>query len=345
MNHRERVIRAINHSEVDRIPFDFWAEPPTLNRLYAFHGTQELDRILEDHGVDIRHVEASMLPEKDYGDFFQNFWGERYVYQETKWGGMREDLAGALSDAKGMDDLENFDWPCPDDIDYSKLKSMCTKYEEYALIYGFADVWQRPCLVRGMENAFMDMYVNPNWMHYLSRKFTDFYVEDYTNAFHQSGHRIDIFLVISDLGSQSGPLISLQMFDDFVAPYLSELVECIHGLGAYAMYHSCGMIFPFIERLIDIGFDVLDPIQPVTPEMEPEKLKEQFSGRICFHGGIDIQNLLSRGTPDEVKVGVRRYLEVFGTDGGYICGPTHLFQPEIPPENIKALYDTLRTSI
>lgn len=97
---------------------------------------------------------------------------------------MREDIPGALSNAKNIADLEKFDWPDPDDFDYSNLKSDCSKYDEYALLYGSADIWQRPCLVRGMENALMD-----------------FYIKDYTNAFNHSGGRIDIFLVISDLGS------------------------------------------------------------------------------------------------------------------------------------------------
>ena len=343
MNHRERVINTIKHKIVDRVPFDFWAEQTTLKRLYSFCGTKNLDKILKDFAVDIRHVEAIMPPEKNCGDFVQNFWGERYNYQKTKWGPMREDIPGALSGAKDISELENFDWPNPDDIDYSNLKAECSKYDEYALIYGSADIWQRPCLVRGMENALMDLYVNPEWMHFLSRKFTDFYIKDYTNAFNQSGGRIDIFLVISDLGSQYGPLISTELFDEFIAPYLREMVETIHRLGAYVMFHSCGMVFPFIERLIDIGVDILDPIQAVTLEMTPENLKENFSKRICFHGGIDVQTILTNGTPDEVKREVERYLNVFGNDGGYICSPSHLFQPDIPPENIKAFYETSKT--
>ena len=104
------------------------------------------------------------------------------------------------------------------------------------------------------------------------------------------------------------------------------------------MYHSCGMVFPFIERLIEIGIDILDPIQPVGPEMTPERLKEQFAGRLCFHGGIDAQQLLPHGTPAQVQAGVQHYLDVFGDGGGYVCAPAHLFQPDVPPENIEAFY-------
>jgi len=344
MNHRERVLNAIRCKKVDRVPYDFWAEEPALERLFSFYGTRDFDFILEKYDIDIRHVEAIMPDEKNCGSYFQNFWGERYIYKQSKWGKIREDISGALSNANDISDLENFNWPDPDNFDYSKLKSTCSKYNEYAIMYGFADIWQRPCLVRGMENALMDLYINPEWVHFLGRKFTDFYIKDYKNAFHQSGERIDIFLVISDLGSQNGPLISLEIFDEFIAPYLKELVDCIHGLGAYAMYHSCGAISPFIERLIEIGVDILDPIQPVNSEMLPENLKEKYSGRITFHGGIDVQTLLSKGSPEEVKEGIKHYLNVFGNNGGYICSPSHLFQPDIPPENIEAFYETVGVS-
>lgn len=208
-------------------------------------------------------------------------------------------------------------------------------------MYGFADVWQRPALVRGMENGLVDLVLNPEWVHFLARKFTDFYKDDYTRAFKASGKKIDIFYVISDLASQNGPLISMDMFNEFVAPYLKEMTDHIHNLGAYIMFHSCGAVHPFINRLIEIGIDILDPIQPVHPEMKPENLAKNFGGRICFHGGIDIQYLLPFGTQNEVKDEVRRYAGILGKNGGYICCPSHLFQPDIPPENIFAFYAAL----
>ena len=100
----------------------------------------------------------------------------------------------------------------------------CQRWEDHALIYGFADIWQRPALVRGWEGMFVDMVERPEWAHFLSRKFTDFYKEDYTRAAEATGGRIDLYLVISDLGSQNGPLISPAMFRQFVAPYIAEMV-------------------------------------------------------------------------------------------------------------------------
>ena len=195
-----------------------------------------------------------------------------------------------------------------------------------------------PALVRGWEGMFIDMVERPEWVHFLARTFTDFYKEDYTRAAEATRGRIDLYLLISDLGSQAGPLISVSMFRQFVAPYIQEMTDCIHSLGGKVLYHSCGMIRPFIPDLIEAGIDVLDPIQPIGPSMAPESLKAEFGDRLCFHGGIDVQHLLVRGTPEEIQAEVRRYCTGLGHNGGYILGPTHLFQPDIPPENILAVY-------
>jgi len=340
MTSRERVLMALAHERPDRTPCDFWAEPPTMQRLFAQVGHSDEERLLRELGVDVRHVNAEAPAERETGGgVFQNMWGERYVHRETPWGPMREDAKGALADATTLAELEAFPWPKPDDLDYSGLAEDCREHQEYALLYGFADIWQRPALVRGWERMFLDMVERPEWVHFVCRTFTDFYLEDYTRAAEVSDGRIDLFLVISDLGSQHGPLISLGMFREFVAPYLKEMIDCIHGLGARVLFHSCGAIRPFVPDLIALGVDVLDPLQPVSPEMAPEQLKADFGDRLAFHGGIDMQRLLPCGTPGEVQAEVRRYCEVLGKGGGYILAPAHLFQPDVPPENVLAFYD------
>jgi len=336
---RERVLTALAHRQPDRTPCDFWAEPPTWNRLFAHVGHREKDRLLDELGVDVRHLETPAPPEREVGSgVVQNFWGERFVYQTTPWGPMREDTKGALANAQSLAELEAFDWPNPDCLDRSTLREQCRRHESHALLYGFADVWQRPALVRGWEEFFTDLIERPDWVHFLCRKFTDFYLEDYMRAAEITGGRIDLYLLISDLGTQRGPLISLPMFKEFVAPYLREMIGRIHSLGGRALFHSCGAITLFIPELIRLGVDVLDPIQPAGPDMQPERLKSAFGAQLSFHGGMDMQQLLPHGTPAQVAAEARRYCEVLGRDGGYILGPAHLFQPDVPPENIFALY-------
>lgn len=341
MTSRERVLTALQHRKPDRTPRDFWAEPPTWRRLFEYLGHSDRDRVLDDLDIDLRMLDAPAPPERELaGGVLQNFWGERYIMQPTLWGPMREDVKGALADAQSLAELEAFAWPSPDCLDRSTLAAQCRRHADRALVYGFADVWQRPALVRGWEEMFMDMVERPEWAHFLSRKFTDFYREDYTRAAEITQGRIDLYLLISDLGTQRGPLISTAMFREFVAPYLKEMIDHIHGLGGRVLYHSCGQIRALIPELIALGVDVLNPLQPVGPEMSPEGLKADFGDRLCFHGGIDMQELLPTGTPAQVEAGVRRYCEVLGKGGGYILGPAHYFQPDVPPENILAMYRT-----
>lgn len=339
MTSRERVLAALAQERPDRIPRDFWAEDPAWNRLLAFTGQADRESVLRSLGIDLRHVDAIGPPDRVLeGGVVENFWGERYVYQETGWGPMREDLPGALDGARSLSDLESFAWPHPDHRDYSRLAAQCEAHPDCGLIYGFADVWQRPALVRGWEGMFLDLVDHPSWVHCLCRKFTDFYLEDYQRAAEVTGGRIDLYLLISDLGSQRGPLISLPMFQQFVAPYLKEMIDRIHHLRGRVLFHCCGAIRMFIPELIRLGVDVLDPIQPTGTDMQPEALQAEFGGRLSFHGGLDMQSLLPQGTPGQVAAEARRYCEILGERGGYILGPAHRFQPDVPPENILAVY-------
>jgi uroporphyrinogen decarboxylase len=339
MTSRERVLTALRHEVPDRVPRDFWAEEPAWRRLLAHVGYEDRESLLRQLEIDLRHLDASSPAECALGEgVFQNFWGERYIYQPTPWGPMREDIPGALARAESLADLEAFKWPTPDDRDYSELRPRARQHEEFGLVYGFADVWQRPALVRGWEGMFLDMAAHPERVHFLCRKFTDYYREDYTRAAEVTRGRIDLYLLISDLGSQHRPLMSLAMFRQFVAPYVGEMVRLIHQLGARVLFHSCGAIGPFIPDLIEQGVDVLDPIQPATPDMAPEHLKAKYGDRLSFHGGIDMQRLLPFGKPEQVRAEARRYCEVLGRGGGYILGPAHFFQPDVPPENVLAVY-------
>ncbi len=330
---------ALNHQRPDRTPRDFWAEEAAWVRLQSHLGCPDRELILQRLGIDVRHLRAGEPPPREVAPgMFQNSWGERFIQQPTPWGAVREDLPGALSQACRLEELEAFPWPSPDQVDYEPLRRQAQAHAGCALLYGFADVWQRPALVRGWEGLFVDMVERPAWVHYLCGKFTEYYLEDYTRAAEATGGRIDLFLLISDLGSQRGPLISRAMFHEFVAPPLKAMIDRIHQLGARVLYHSCGAIFPLIPDLLALGVDVLDPIQPVGPGMAPENLRQHFGGRLGFHGGIDMQHLLPGASPAVVQAEARRYCEVLGHAGGYILGPAHLFQPDVPPDNILAVY-------
>jgi len=141
MTSRERVLLAAKGQKTDKIPCNFRAEVPTLQRLYEHIGHSDYDRLLEELKVDIRFIDCVPPKEKNYGSYFQNHWGERYEYRDSPWGVRVEHLAGALSDAKTLKEFLDFPWPTADMNDYSALKSLCEKYDEYGLIYGFADIF------------------------------------------------------------------------------------------------------------------------------------------------------------------------------------------------------------
>jgi uroporphyrinogen decarboxylase len=338
MNGRERFLRTMARQQTDRPPFDFWAENVTIERLFEYLGHRDLGKFLDEMDVDIRGLDAVTPPEVHLGDgVYQNYWGERYKYRTLQWGTIRDDLPGALSEACSLEEIKDFPWPKNDDLDYSNLRTQCEKArgEGRAVRYGSGDVWQRPALVRGMQNALVDMYDNPEWMHYMSSLFAEFYKEEYRRAWEESGGNIDFFVIYSDLGSQRGALISVDMFRTFVVPYLQDLIATIHKLGGRAMYHSCGDVSSFIPDIIKAGVDILDPIQPVTDDMLPEKLA-RYKQSLCFHGGIDVQNLLPFATSEEIHAFTHRCSAALAPS--YILSPTHFFQPDIPPENIIAVY-------
>jgi uroporphyrinogen decarboxylase len=339
MTGRERLRRALMGESLDRPPVDFWAEEVTKERLFAYLGHRDLDRFFDDTQIDIREAGAIAPPETHLGNgVFQNHWGERYIYRQLPYGKMREDMPGALCGADSLEEIKAFPWPDNDDFTYTHLGERCQEIREKgcAVRYGFADIWQRPVLVRGMENAMADMLVNPEWIKWMSRRFTDFYLEDFRRAWEASGGRIDLFMVISDLGPQRGPLISLNMFREFIFPYLKEMADLAHNFGVCLLFHSCGDISSFIPDIIRAGVDVLNPLQPVNASMYPESLVKH-KGHICFHGGMDVQRLLPVATAAEIHTQARRYFHALGP--GYILAPTHLFQPDIPPENILAVYE------
>ena len=340
MTGKERFDRAVSHQKVDRPPMDFWAEEPETARLLEYLGYDDIGRFLDEMDMDIRGVPSSIPPPEQYlGDgIYRDHLGETYAYSEyPPYGKMREHVPGPLSTASSFEDIKAFRLPDISELDYSKLRKQCddVRGKGCAVRYGWGDVWQRPSVVRGMENTYIDMYDHPEWTLHLSRLFTDYYKAEYTRAWEESGGQIDMFIVISDLGAQNGPLMSLEMFRKFVKPFLQEMTDTIHHLGSHIMFHCCGEMSTFLPDLAKMGVDLLDPIQPAGEKMAPENLAK-FKNDICFHGGIDMQYLLPNGTPEEIKAMARHYFEILGP--GYILSPAHFFQPNVPPENVVALY-------
>lgn len=218
---RERVLRALRHEQPDRVPVDLWGEAwvepepessikqELLNRFPGHSWNEVLDRL----EVDIRTIEP-IRPEFRYPapNLCQNYWGERWMHTSAGW----YHTDGALHGASTIQELECFNWPSCDNNDYSVLASQLEEVRGRATLYGFADIWQRASLVIGVDNMFYKMVDQPDFVHFLVNKFTDYYAEDLTRALEATDGKIDIFWMCSDLGTQEGQLISLEMFREFL---------------------------------------------------------------------------------------------------------------------------------
>ena len=245
MNSKERLQATIRRQPTDRMPTHFRTEPETLEKIYRRVGMRDYYRLLDYLDSDIRHVDAIYPADKKYDGYYENCWGERYVYKSSEFGPVRELIDGALVNARSLDDIKNFGWPTPDDLDYSGIAAFCDRFHDRGITYALADFWTRPSSVRGMQNFLMDLALHPEYCHYMSNYMTEFYIDDFRRAYEASGRRIDMFLTYTDLGTQHCPLISLDTFREFVKPYLKRLADAIHEMGAALFFHSCGMVSRF----------------------------------------------------------------------------------------------------
>jgi uroporphyrinogen decarboxylase len=344
MTPRARVLAAVNHQTSDRVPADMWAEEPVWERLVHDLGVESRDAVLDRLHVDLRYISAIYPPDVVTDGVKQNMWGERWMMANTPWGRDWEHVNGALEKAATFEEIKAFPWPTCEQVDYSTISQQCDKYDGYAIVCGNADVFERPCLTRGLENFLCDTALNPDWVDHIIRVFLDFYVEDFKRYWEASKGRIDIFWALTDLGTQSGLFQSRKMFQRFIAPSVKTLADLVHAHGVKFMFHSCGAVRELIPDLIELGVDILNPIQPAAVGMAPEGLKGDFGDRLAFHGGIDIQYLLPLESADAVRAEVARRAKLLGKGGGYIISPSHNLQQDTSTENIVAMYDlSLRT--
>ena len=141
---------------------------------------------------------------------------------------------------------------------------------------------------------------------------------------------------------QTGMMISPEIWRRYIKPRHAELIVPFKKMGLKTRYHSDGSLIPIIEDLIELGLNLLDPIQPKASGMDAENLYRLFGGRISFYGGIDTQNLLPHGTPEDIEKEVLRYIRTLGAAGGYVVAASNAIQPDVPVENILALFRTAR---
>lgn len=345
MTSRERVVRCLNHEATDRVTLDYHAEPEVDQRLMHDLCVPDYDALQERLHSDIRRIIPKPVTEPRWyldDGTREDYWGIRSRTMHGAKGTYDEFVWNPMWDMQTLEEVKAHSWPSPDMYDYSVLPTEAAKYKEYGILWeGWegADIFTRPSILRGMDNLMMDMALRPEIAHLIIGKFTDFYCEDLTRALEATDGEIMFASEWSDFGMQDRLLMSIPMWREFVKPYLKRLVDVAHTGGIKYMVHSCGAIRELIPDMIEIGVDILDPIQVMAKGMEPEGLKRDFGGKIAFHGSLCTQSTLPFGTPDDVAQSVRDRIRVFGT-AGFILAPSHNIQPDTSTANIVAMYDT-----
>jgi uroporphyrinogen decarboxylase len=314
--------------------------PETTKNIMNFLGAATEDEALYHIlGVDFKTFRPKYIgaPFKKFADGTgENEWGIRRGGYH--WG---QALSHPLADAKTIQDVDKHKFPDPDDWDVKFTQQEVHDAKDFCVIGAtWAPFFHDSTELMGMEQFFIQMYLNPVVAEVIIEKCFEFYYEVNRRSFEANPGLIDFYFFGNDFGSQRALLISPEMWRKFYKPYVARLIEQAHQYGAAAGLHSCGDIHEIFPDLIEIGLDVINPIQVSAENMDPEKLKREYGQDIVFFGGIDENEILANRTEAEVREETRRIIDILGSDDKYIVAASHDYLlPEIPAQNIAAMYD------
>ena len=346
MTPRERILAAVNHQPVDEFPTDIWAVPELWAKLEAHFGTQERVEIYDQLGIDgILFVGSTYIGPscKKEDGYYENEWGFGYTLQEYQGGKYYEQTVFPLAKAETIEDLKAYQWPEPDWYDYGAIKTEIAKYPDRAICSGYYCMFYYHNQLRGLAESLMDPVIRPDFTRYLLERLEEFFYEYHTRVFEAAADVIDLTQVTDDFGSQNSLLISPRTFDNFYRDHIQKAIDLAKSYGVQVFHHDDGDIRRLLPRLVEMGIDVLNPIQWRCGDWDLNWLKDEFGQALCFHGGIDNQQTLPFGSVDDVIEEVRRIKRTLGKDGtGLIIGPCHNIQAITPVENVIAMYQTAK---
>ncbi len=345
MNSRERVLSAVERKGYDRIPIKHEGTPEINQMLMEHFGLRNMEQLLRVVGDDFRYVEPIYCgPElRTFPDgSVEGYFGERYKYAEFEAGKYLEACYLPFANVERPEDLDRSLFPTADRFDYSTIKRQARALREQGVAVclgtaGDMDFINSIARARGMEQVLIDLIDDsPVFLEIMQARF-EFYYHMHRQILEAADGLIDFAHAGEDLGNQRGPMINMDIFERHFAPKFGKYFEMVHSHGARTMMHMCGCCVEFLPRLIELGLDVYDVVQPTTPEMEIALLKERFGDKLTFCGTVCVQSTLAFGTVEEVEAEVDRRLDLF-PDGGLFLGPTHAVQAGSPLENTLAMY-------
>ena len=346
MNSRERVLAAITLQEPDQVPVDLWALPPVTFQLRDHFRVEKDEAVWKALGVDLRSVWPDYIGPQ-HQVFPNGNWIDWWGIRKKMVGSFDEIVAYPLAGLDSVEAIEKYTWPDPGWFDYRGLQKICEQLEDYALVIRDPGPYTTCVLrvamyLRSMDQFMIDLVINPEIAEAILGRIARFYLEMSRGILESVGERTDIYCIADDMGMQDGLLISPDMFNQFIKPHLKQFINLAKEHDQRVMYHSCGAIKPLIPRFVDLGIDILNPIQISAQGMDPAELKQEFGKSLCFHGALDVQTVLIKSSPDQVQNEVAKLCRILGEKGGYILAPTNNILPDTPIENILAVYEATR---
>ncbi len=340
MTPRERWQALLSGAIPDRVPMDYWGTVEATAKLRKHLGCSSdwelferlhIDRVLT---VAPTYIGPSLAPNTD-------IFGRRYALVDYGTGAYKECVSGPLEDYGSVEEIEeNYRWPVADWYDYRTIPDQIKGKEVYPIQGGGSEPFLIYCDLRGREQAFMDLVLNPEIVHYCLDKLFDLAYENTVRIYEQLPGRIDLSYVAEDFGGQDNLLYSPATIREFFLPRMKRMMDLAHEAGVSVFFHSDGAVRSIIPDMIEAGIDILNPVQWRSPGMERATLKQDFGGQVVFHGAMDNQQTLPFGTVEDVRNEVLENLELLGAGGGFIIAPCHNIQAVSPPQNIVALYET-----
>lgn len=337
MTHKERFFATVKREKVDR-PAAWLGMPhkdalPGLLSQFGIKAEEELTYAVND---DIRAIH---LP---YGQFKSVYSGLNFAPPRKENSHYHDTLTedGIFHDIEDMEEVLRFPWPDPEKfIDREQVAAFVDSLPKDKIL--MAIMWeahfQDACSAFGMEEALARMVIDPELFSEVIDRITDFYYRANEIYFDVIRGKVDAVLIGNDMGTQNSMIASPQSLRELVFPGTRKLIGQIKEHGMISVHHSCGAIDSIIPDLIEIGVDVIHPIQAKATDMQAERLKEKYGGKVSFCGGVDTQDLLVNASEKEIQDDVRRLIDLFPT--GLIVSPSHeAILPDIPPQNIQALF-------
>ena len=375
MTPRERVLAALNHQEPDRIPIDLGSTIVTsiaknayvdlkhhlgmgVGEMVTLDHVQQLpyldEELLRRFEVDFRIVQLppTTCPDLKFweeGDYyaFKDRWGAK-LYMPKQDGYFYDWVEFPIKEAS-LEELENYHWPAPDAPEYLaglRRQAEHLYYDTDYAIVGSAviggGIFEQPARVMGMEAFLIALKTAPKFADLLMERITDLYIECCNRYLDTLGQFLDVFTYWDDLAGQHGLIISADDYRKLIKPKQRRLVEAIRKKTQAKLFlHCCGAASELIPDFIDLGFDILNPVQLSATGMDPVRLKRDFGKDIVFWGGgVDTQRTLPFASPQQVEDEVKRRIAVLAPGGGFVFAAVHNIQSFVPPANIVAAFDT-----